>query len=251
MRRFVLFYGLIVLILVGLIVIWQKQSGAEKTLVQYQKIASFSHREMTYTSVVHPLVGDGVVLYGVQMAGISAPHRIDRLLMRIKTDEIVLKATDVQILIGQALAKRHGDNLINVFRTYQPINDILTKPFETLTLLGLDQLTGDWTISLRPQGEKAIVSALWTKGKKVIAQIDATVYIPSVERGRLWGWTRGWITDMTVRLNDIGMLRSYAGYLTASGVPVPAALSEAITRLEPLAMRIELQQPLTIANWIL
>ncbi len=251
MRRFILFYGLMILALIGLFVIWQIQSGADKTLVQYQKTAAFSPREMTYTSVVHPLSGDGIVLYGVQLTGIDTPHRIDRLLMQINPDAVILKASDVRIPIGQALAQRYGDSLTDVFRAYQAPHDILTKPFETLSLVGVDQITGDWSFVIRPNGEQTIVSTQWNQGKTTILKIDATVYVPSVERGRLWGWIRGWITDITVHITDLNLLRAYAGYLTASGIAVPKVLTDALTRGEPLAMRIELQQPLTISNWVL
>jgi hypothetical protein len=56
---------------------------------------------------------------------------------------------------------------------------------------------------------------------------------------------------MTVHITDLNLLRAYAGYLTASGIAVPKVLTDALTRGEPLAMRIELQQPLTISNWVL
>ena len=251
MRRFILFYGLIAVALVGLIVMWYIQSGAEETLVRYQKTAAFSPREMTYVSAVHPLSGDGVVLYGVQWPGISATHRAERVLMRVTSDEIVIKATDVQVDVGQALADRYGDDLVAVFRAYRAPADILTKPFETAALLGIDRLTGDWELTVRPQGEAARVSVIWKRGRKPVAQVDATVYIPAIERGRLWGWTRGWMTDMTVRIDDMDLLRAYAGYLTASGNGVPGGLAEAVARSEPLAMHIELQQPLMVANWVL
>ncbi len=244
MRRFVLFYGFMAVALLALGAILWIQSGADKTVLEYQKTVAFSPREMTYADAVHPLVGEGVVLSRVHFPGIRSPHQVGRLLIRLTPSQIQLKMSAVRLEVAQALVQAYGDKLTDIFRAYQAPQDALTKPLETAALLGLDTVTGDVDITLEPRGETTALTARFSRNGRPVLDVSGTVYVPSTERGRLWGWTKGFIPDVTVRITDSDLLRSYMQYLKASEQPVPPALDTAVVRNEPLALHIELNPPI-------
>lgn len=248
MRRFIVLCTLLLIILSGLIYVWIVQSGAEDTLIRYQKIASFSPREMSYHSAVHPLLGDGVVLYQPTFSDSPVFINVDKLLIQATPSEITLRFKGVKADFAQTLLDRDGAEVINTFRHFQAPADFLMKPIEALVLLNQDIFQGSIVLKLRPHGNDILFQAEAFKGGQSIIQILGTITIPTQSIGRLWGWIDGTIQSLTVQIQSTDLLIQTANYLRAVQQPLPEALTRALNTRTPLAFTVDLAHPIPVLS---
>lgn len=247
-RRFVLLCSLLLLCLSALIYTWIVQTGAEDTLIRYQKTASFSPREMTYHSAVHPLLGDGVILYRPTFPDLPVRINADKLLIQVTPAEIILRFTGLQADFAQTLLDRDGTGIVDTFRHFQAPDDFLMKPLESLVLLKQDNFQGSLVLTLRPHGNDILFRAEAFKGRDLIVQILGTIVVPTQSVGRLWGWTAGTIQSLTVQIQDPALLRRAAAYLHSIRHPLPETLTRALNTQTPLAFTVDLAHPVPVSS---
>ena len=247
-RRFILLCSALLVCLSALVYAWITQSGAEDTLIRYQRIAAFSPREMTYHSAVHPLLDDGVILYHPTFPDLPVRMNADKLLFKATPAEITVRLTGLKVDFAQTLLERDGAGIVDTFRHFQAPDDFLIKPIETLVLLKQDTFQGSLTLTLRPHGTDILFRAEAFKGRDSVVQILGTIVIPTQSVGRLWGWTDGTIQSLTVQVQDVALLRRAAAYLHSVRQPLPEALTRALNTRTPLAFTIDLARPVPVLS---
>ena len=246
MRRLILItlslFGLFSLVVLS----WIYEDRATDLLNQYQRISPFSAREMTYRSSSRTLLGYGVILYYPEFPSLPLKMKTDRLNLKKKGNELVVRFWNVEVDIAETLRMRDGKLLPDTFRQFTAPDDFFLKPLETLALLNRDVFKGNVELRLRFQGQNVALTLVIEQGAQPVLTIDTVIW--NVPDNRLWGWVGGVVRSADIKINSQPLLNAVSRYYMAIGQPIPPSLKEAISQNKILQIQVNLPQPWPVQN---
>ena len=246
MRRFTIIVLALFCLFSLVVLTWFYEGGTDDLLAQYQRTCPFSAREMTYRSASRVLLGQGVVLYQPTFPGLPLKMKTDRVNLKKKGNEIILRFWNVEANISETLRMRDGNVLPDTFRQFAVPDDFFLKPLETLALLNRDVFKGNAELHLRFQGKNVSLTLLIEQSGRPVLTVNTVVW--NIPDNRLWGWVNGMIQSADIQINSQSLLSAVGGYYAAIRQPVPVSLKEAISQNKALHIQVNLPQPWPVQN---
>ncbi|MBR6412096.1 MAG: hypothetical protein IKS41_02915 [Alphaproteobacteria bacterium] len=244
MRSFILLFLVLFGLAFGALFVWKNQTGTDYVLSQYQKIAPFSPREMTYHSASKTLTGKGIVFYRPQFPRLPLRFKADQLQMEATPLEIRLHFSNLVIDMAQTLTLRDGMDLVDTLKSFSPPDSFVTQPLETFVLLNRDMFKGTMDLVIKPEGKQThLIVTLYQKGKEVFR--FATVVHHPAGKG-LWHWTTGTFQFAQLTISDQALTRAVMDYYRATQRPIPSDLIQASETGNPFETIIRLKAPMPV-----
>ena len=244
MRSFIFLFAVIFCLALGVVSLWKKQSGTEYLLNQYQKIAPFSARDMSYHSISQTLFGKGIVFYRPQFPRLPLRFRADRLQMEATPLEIRLHFSNITADMAQTLTLRDGMDLVDTLKSFTPPESFITQPLETFVLLGRDVFKGSMDLVIKPEGKQTrLIVKLYQKGKEVLRFATLVQHTGGKD---LWHWTAGTFQFAQLTITDQSFIRAIRDYYQATNRPIPVDLQQSANMGKPFETLIRLNAPMPI-----
>ncbi|MDY6407584.1 MAG: hypothetical protein SPL08_02615 [Pseudomonadota bacterium] len=247
MRPLIILLTAIFILAFGGVLLWKNQSGADYLLGEYQKIAPFSSREMTYHSIGKTLSGDGLIFYKPQFPNLPLRFKADRLQMRATPLEIHLHFSGMTLDSAQTLLTRDGLSLADTLKGFIPPDSFALQPLEGLVLLNRDVLKGTLDLNLRFEGKQVRATFIFSEKGKEVLRLSTIIH--DANRG-LWRWIQGSFQRVQLQISDISLCREMANYYRATGRPLPSELRQALETGSSFQSLISLEFPMPVLTLI-
>lgn len=185
---------------------------------QYQKKPISDISSLTYRSKTLPMFGDGLLLYHVHFTDIPIDHRIDKMLLRIEQDYMWVQLFGFHFSVNEALAVQ-GDELVQSFQSYVPYKSVWSKPLETLSLVGVDQVNVNATLKIKQDEGRVHISGYIEDTRFGRAAVD--FYMINDGKISPESLLNGSVLEGVFSYEDASLLPAYHSYARSLGASEP------------------------------
>ncbi len=247
MKHFTFLFCFILTLSIGILYLIYYQAETDNILSIYQKELSLSEQELSYKTVSRSWSGNGLVFHQPVFSKIPIRMQTDRLGISLSKQEISFRLSGLIADIAKTLTEQKNQNLVPIFQSFNPPNDFLMKPLETMALLKQDIFKGNLEIILHPQNNLIRFQARLIRNQKEIIRFQAFLApINTNKKITLSNWISYPFDKGNVLISDIELLKAVAGYYQSIQKTVPTALQESVLTSTPLNLTFNLTNPISL-----
>ncbi len=233
-----------IILIFGIFVLYQRLQ-AQSVLNAFLKEYHLKSDDILYGSYERPFLGDGLILYDVQIPRLKLVHEIDKIIIRQQNNDIVLQFQGVKLDVPRTLYMRYGQSFKEVLKQYKPFDDALKKPIISLGLMGIDTLKFDTVLIFNPADKHRVINGKISLPRlgEIQVSFSVTPQRDAGYRNNLVYLGYGHISQINVDIQDTGMFKKYADYLRSLGTPKTQGYAKELMRHSGFTRRVEYATP--------
>ncbi len=199
-------------------------TDAQKTVDTYFKRYHITPASLSFQTAEKAFFGNGLILYQAQFPKMLFPHKIEKIhLSANSSGHLTLALNNFSFDITDTIRILHKEKIEHIMRKYTPYKDALRYPLESMLLAGIKHMKTDLQLTFVPAGDKMkITGQLVSKN----ANIDFKMFIDTVPSSEAFGFTKGKITEVQIRVKNPAFLETYAAYARRIGVEPPTQIKQ-------------------------